>query len=616
MGLANAQNPADVAGFLAAAGEKMRHQPWLQLESWVSPSQPLGVGRVGLGIFNREPQPGLSADGGLCVWLSGEFYKKAALAHVLGLGPAAERELSDLQWVALAYQKFGTDFARHLNGAFFVVIYDVERRRLVLANDRFGLYPHYYHVSAGQLVFAPEVKGVLCAAGVPRKPDLTAACEYFRFQQLLGVKTFHEDIFLFPYGSVAQFDLVSGQWETRRYWDWDALPHRPQVSFNEAVEEVGQILQETVARLAQGVRPGVFLSGGLDSRTILGLMPPGGGPPPVSASFGQRHCRDVVYAAQIARASGSRHFWFDLPNGNWVRDNLQLHFQLTEGFQGWMHMHGISMLSDLRPLMDCNLTGWDGGTVMGHADHINALYNQPVDQWSVALRTYQQFTRAYTWPGLTDAEEHLLFTPELRQQAGWRAFESFQAEFARFWNFRHEYAAEYFYVVNHCWRFTQQMVTTFRSALEGRFPFWDYDLIDFMYSLQPAIRRDQLLYRTLITQKTPRLALIPYDKQDYLPTVQPAVHWLQKTGVRALKKLKLMPNRTLLYADYENYLRTDLRAWAEELLFSGRAAQRGLWNVPFVRSLMDRQLARNEEWIIGKIAPLLTYEMVLREFFD
>lgn len=613
-GLVNAQHPVDLTKFLDVAGKKMCHLPWNEVETYIYPDQSFGIGRISLGIFNREHQPVTSADGTCMLWLSGELFKTSELTRELKLDRSIN-ELSDPELVLLSYQEFGLDFPRHLYGSFFVVIYDSTRQKIILANDRYGLYPHYYHVNPRQFVFAPEVKAVLCADGMERKPDLTAACEYFRFQQVLGEKTFHEGISLFPYGSIAQYELMTGNWIMRRYWDWDQIAYRPEVNFNEAVEEIGDLLQEAVIRQVQGIRPGVFLSGGLDSRTILGLIPPRTSAT-ITATFGSPNCRDVIYAEKIARASGSRHYWFDFPDGHWVLENVELHLQLTEGFHSWMHMHGITMLKDLRPMMDCNLTGWDGGTVMGHSDHINPMYNHPVDQQTVVQQVYQQFGRTFTWPGLTDAEEHVLFSPEFGRQAHWRAFESLATDFSRFWKIREEYAGEYFYVVNHCWRSTHHMITTLRSTMEARFPFWDYNLIDFIYSLRPEIRRDQLILRTIITQRMPKLALIPYDKQEYLPTVQPFMHKLQKSGMRALKGLKLIPERPLLYADYENYLRNELREWAEDLLFSPRTAQRGFFNMDFVRSLMNRHLAINEEWVIGKIAPLMTYEMVMREFFD
>lgn len=612
-GIINTHQEIDIRQFLRAAGQRLAHKEWHVGETWSAPDQQLGIGRVGIGIFNREPQPVGSAEGGCMVWLCGEFYHTSALKQKLRPRQPAE-EMSDPELALYAYQEYGLDFACHLNGAYFIAVYDIARKKLVLASDPFGLYPHYYHLSPGQLVFSPEVKGVLCAPGIERKPNLIAAAEYMRFQHLLGEKTFHEGISLFPYGSVAQYDLVTGGWSTNRYWDWDKVPYRPDISFNEAVEEAGALLQKAVVDRVKGIRPGVFLSGGLDSRTILGFIPRSA--KPVSVNFGMRNTRDVVYASLIAKACHSQHHWFKLTDGKWVAENVQLHLDLTEGFHSWVHMHGITTLDSLRALMDCNLSGWDGGTVMGHSDHINPIYNYPVDEWTVVLQTYQQFTRAYTWPGLTDAEERLLYTPEYQNCLAGHAFDSLQSEFSRFWKIRHEYAAEYFYVVNHCWRFTHHMITTMRAAVESRFPFWDYDLIHFIYSLPPHIRGDQVLYRTIITRKLPRLARIPYDKQDYLPTVNPLLHNFQMFAVRALKRLGLYPNRVRLYADYENYLRHELCEWANGILSDPRTVKRGIYDTNFIQSLMNRHLAGKEDWILGKIAPLITYEMVMREYFD
>jgi asparagine synthase (glutamine-hydrolysing) len=615
-GIVTPQQSVDVPRFLDSTIQKMSHQTWYIADRWINPDKTVGLGRLGIGIFNQEPQPAIQADDQVILFLCGELYRAQKLSqHLISQG-AQPRNTSHPELILCAYQVYGPDFARHLEGAFFSAIFDRAKNRLILANDRFGLYPHYYSFRGGQIAFAPEIKGVVEAPFVPRKLDISAACEYFRFQQILGEKTFHEDVKLFPYGSTAIYEMAREALTIQRYWDWDQVPYRPEATFEEAVEETGSLLQGAVRRLSEGdLRIGVFLSGGLDSRTLLGFIPPGT-TRPISATFGARNSRDVVYAAQIAQATGSQHYWFDISDGCWVQDYVDLHLKLTEGFHSWIHMHGITVLKDLRPVMDVNLTGWDGGTVMGHVDHINPVYNYPVDLWTVFLQTYHFFNQAYTWPGLTDAEERLLFTPEFGKQAIGRAFDSMLAEMTRFWQFRQEYAAEYFYVVNHCWRMTQQMITTTRYALEARFPFWDYQLIDFVYSLKPHIRRDQLMFRTLITRRLPRLARIPYDKKEYLPSVNPLVHGTHMLAVRTLKRLGLFPKRPSLYADYENFLRHELRPWAERILYDPRTEQRGLFDPAFVRSLMNRHLAGHEEWILGKIAPLITFEMVLREFFD
>jgi len=591
---------------------------WQTHQTWISDDQRVGLAQLGIGILNTEPQPVISADGNLVLLMCGEFYNAAHVRSQLkNLRDVASPTITQAELALYAFETWGQECARYLEGPFFIAVYEKREQRLTLLNDRFGLYPHYYCLHDGGLIFAPQVKGVLCAFSIPRKLDVTALAEYMRFQQLLGDKTFHEGIFRFPYGSSGVFDLRAGTWTLRRYWDWDQIPDNSHITFDEAVSATGHLFEQAVHKLsADTEKPGVFLSGGLDSRAIAGMMARHTSSF-VTATFGTRECRDVYYAERIAAAVGSRHLWFDLPeDGHWVKDNADLHLKLTEGFHSWIHMHGITMLPVLRGVIDFNLSGWDGGTVMGHIDHINPIFNNPVDFPTILAENFKRFNQVYTWPGLTEAEERLLYQPAFGKKVWGLAFESMREELKRFWQFKRDYAAEYFYIVNHCWRHTGNMIVFTRGFVEARFPFWDYALIDFLYSLRPEIRRDQLMFRHIITRWMPRLALIPYDKNEHLPTVRPLVHNLQALTVRTRRRLRLMSRRSTLYADYENYLRRGLRDWAEGILYSTSFAERGIFDPDYVRSLMTRHLDGREMWTIGKIAPLITFEMMMREYFD
>jgi len=71
-----------------------------------------------------------------------------------------------------------------------------------------------------------------------------------------------------------------------------------------------------------------------------------------------------------------------------------------------------------------------------------------------------------------------------------------------------------------------------------------------------------------------------------------------------------------LYADYENYLRNDLKSWGESILFHPSVKEHGIFNPAFIQSIWERHQSGLEEWTIGKIAPIMTYEMMLRRFMD
>jgi asparagine synthase (glutamine-hydrolysing) len=208
------------------------------------------------------------------------------------------------------------------------------------------------------------MKGILCDADFRKELNLAALAEYMRFQQLLGEKTFFEGVELLPYASLLQYNVQTDSLAIRPYWGFSRIPE-VSVTFEEAVEEIGRLLRQAVNRLASGpYRVGVYLNGGLDSRTILGMIDHEHFPV-ASITYGHRDCRDVVYAQRIARKAGSDHYWFEFKDGEWVREWADFHLELTEGFHSWLHLHGVSTLPQARQVIDGNLTGWALDTSVG-----------------------------------------------------------------------------------------------------------------------------------------------------------------------------------------------------------------------------------------------------------
>lgn len=588
----------------------MSHRDWYVAEAWTDVQCPLALGRIGIGIFNCAPQPLWNNAGTIALVMAGEIYE-----HDLSIPPAASQE----EIALAAYQEQGDDFARHLNGAFVIAVWDVRRQSLLIANDRFGLYPHYFAAYDGSFIFAPEIKGVLENPTVSRALDETALAQYMRFQHLLGDRTFFEHVKLLPPASVLYYELGSAAPALAAYWSLANVPFRPQVKFPEAVEEAGSLLRRAVHRFSSdSIRPGLHLSGGLDSRTILGLTDRR---PITTIGYGDPASRDAQYATQIARAARSEHHHFDLGDGSWVKDWAPFHLDLTEGLHSWIHAHGISTLPFARQQFDVLLTGWDGATVMGHNDSIEPLQMHAVDDDALTVRLFHLFNQRYTWPSLTEPEEALMYCEPYATRLRGAAFESFRQELGRFLPYRPDVRGEYFYIRNHCTRLTLNLITFSRSHVEVRFPFFDYALFEFLYSLPATVRGHRTLYRAVIQRETPRLALIPYAQNDYLPTTRRAVYLTHASVTKIRQRLvqhlpQWFAGRPTLYADYENYVRGALRTWTSDLLYDSRTVSRGIFRPGFVRSLLDRHLSNREVWTIGKLAPIMTYEMMLRALVD
>jgi asparagine synthase (glutamine-hydrolysing) len=589
------------------SGRSMAHRSWYVVDQYIDENLNTSIGRVGIGIFNSAPQPVWNANHTVALCISGELY------------PDLRTGVSDEDMVLQAYEQYGETFARQLNGMFSIAVLDLKRGKLILTNDRFGLYPFYYSLYAGRLIFAAEMKGILADQLIPRTIDLTALAQYMRFQQLLGERTFFENLHLFPRGSVLVYDVHNGENSLSTYWSWNDIPARPETNFNDAVQEAGRLLRKAVIdRTSDNLRLGVYLSGGLDARTLLGLIEKR---PVVSVTYGAPDSRDVVLARQIAKKVGSDHYWFDLSRGDWVRKYEDFHVDLVEANVNWLHSHGISTLEQARKLIDVGLIGWDGGTFFGHPDCVDPLQINAVDQAAFVNYLYTRFNQMYTWPGLDEAEERYLYSADIYKKVEGLAYESFYEEAVRYWNIRPDLRGELFTIDNHTGRMTGMMVLVYRSYFEIRLPYFDYDLVDFLFSLNAWLRADRRLLRAVIQKETPRLATIPYEHDEYWPTTRPiqrvyslASTWMRRNINRHL--LTIFNEHATLYADYENYLRGDLRGWAEGILFDRRTQDRGIFNIKALQSLMDRHQAGSELWTIGKIAPIISFEMMLRRLVD
>lgn len=585
----------------------MSHLPWYENDSYEDAELGVLLGRLGIGIFNANKKGVWNKDKSMVAFLSGELYSKP---------DQNLKRYSDEEWALISYEKYGADFAKHLKGIFIIAILDRSQKKVIITNDRHGLYPTYYSSWGNFFSFAPEMKGVFSSADLPKTLDKVALAQYMRLQHLLGNRTFFENIQLLPNASYLIYDLQSHHFTIHPYWTFNDIKFQPEVKFNDAVEETGRLLRKSVTQLSNDrLRPGVFLSGGMDSRTILGLI---SRRPIISFNWGNKNCPDVRYSRMIAKTVGSEHHWFDLEKGDWVLNYIDLHLALTEGFHSWIHSHGISVLPVARNLIDVVLTGWDGGTVMGHMDNIDLMQINAVDWIALSSYLFNMFVRKYTWPSITEAEEKYLYHDSIAKEMQGLAFQSFVEELAPYENYRKDIRSELFYIMNHCRRMTIHMITTARSHIDVRVPFFDYDLFDFLFSIPAQVRGHQVLYRAVIQQEIPRLGLIPYDHDGLLPISNPYIRKPHAFFVKTIRRLNKQINphfsQNLLYADYENYLRKELRAWGESILFGPHIKEHGIFNPKFIQSIWERHQSGLELWTIGKIAPIMTYEMMQDAF--
>src|SRR3954451_6674521 len=237
----------------------------------------VGQNRLAIIDLVTGAPPISNEDGSVAAVLNGEIYNFRELRDELGRRGHDFRSRGDTEVIVhLAEELPPTRLAERLDGMFALAIWDDRRARLVVARDRVGKKPLYYWHSDGRLVFGSEIKAVLAHPDVPRRLDESAIPAYLTFGYVPTPRTFFEGVRSLPPGHVLTFE-PGEEPQVERYWAPPVVgvngAARLDLSLEGAAREVRVRLEDAVRRrLVSDVPLGAFLSGGVDSTAIVGIM--------------------------------------------------------------------------------------------------------------------------------------------------------------------------------------------------------------------------------------------------------------------------------------------------------------------------------------------------------
>jgi asparagine synthase (glutamine-hydrolysing) len=312
--------------------------------------------------------------------------------------------------------------------------------------------------------------------------------------------------------------------------------------------------------------------------------------------------------------------WCPLDDGAWVAAHADFDMALTEGAHSWVHMHGISTLGVARRELQVALHGLAGGTIVKGG--VNRAASAAALSDDVDVQTALQFERfraQYTWPGLSDAEERVACLGDWARDLPGRAFAALRVQVAEAMAWRADLRDELLALRHHELRLFLHFATLLRSHVEAPTPYCDWDLVRVVYGQPAALRGYRRLQVAATAAAMPALVGVR-DTREELPLAGRG----RRTAAWLLHRLRAAVRRTTglgadvhpLHTDYEEWARTDLRPWCEEILFGPRTAARGIFNPAFLQVLWARLLSRQEPDMIGKLAPIMSYELMLRALVD
>jgi asparagine synthase (glutamine-hydrolysing) len=271
---------------------------------------PLAFGHRRLSIIDLSEaanQPFIDNSGRWTIIFNGEIYNYAEIKPLLG--EYQFRTHSDTEVILAGYIKWGAGCLKYLRGMFTIAIWDKEEKTLFIARDRLGVKPLYYYQDAERFVFASEVRAILTVMNGERKLNQTAIAEYFRYQSI-G----------FPFSPVQGIkQMEAGTWmrvkdgliRTETYWD--PISNRSDFNLTDKKQVETRVkeltLQSVKRRLVSDVPVGAFLSGGIDSSAVVGLMVEAGdsSPKTFTISFDEKEFDESRYAEMVAKKFHTDH---------------------------------------------------------------------------------------------------------------------------------------------------------------------------------------------------------------------------------------------------------------------------------------------------------------------
>jgi asparagine synthase (glutamine-hydrolysing) len=584
----------------------------------------LGMTRLSIIDLVTGQQPMSSDDGAARIVFNGEIYNFRAVRAELQSRGHRFRTQSDTEVILRAWEADGERCVERLRGMFAFAIWDAPRRRLFLARDRLGKKPLYYWRGSGALVFASEIKALLCHPGPGRAVDWPALHHYLAYGYTPAGRSAFAGIMKLPPGHTATLDGDS--FAARRYWSLPGEASPIRLAPTELAQRLRDEIREAVRlRLESDVPLGAFLSGGVDSSVVVASMREvtSGRLTTFSIGFGAAAASydELPYARQVAERFGTDHHEeilepkaaelapvivrsFDEPFADSsaiatyaVAAATARHVKVAlsgiggdETFAGYPRYLGVRV-SEAWTRLPRWLRRPAGAAAAGLLSESYTSRN--LRDWVVRFAAgaerplperYFAWTRFFDTPAIAALATpalaaHLTDDPDAEGRAAWAT---------RGWGdamdgaFRIDLAS---YLPDDLLVMADRM--SMANSLELRAPFCDHRVIETSLAIPPSV-------------KTPRLRLKGLLKAAYADVLPPGVLTHRKQGF-------MIP--------LARWLRTDLRPLLEDLLSPEQVRARGLFSVDAVERLKAEH-GESRRSHGDRLWTLMMAELWLREYLD
>ena len=300
---------ADARGTVQAMCDAIRHRGPDDAGYYINGAVALGMRRLSIIDVAGGHQPIANEDGTVQLIFNGEIYNFRALRARLQRSGHRLATSSDTETIVHLYEELGPNLVQELRGMFGFALWDSKRERLVIARDRLGIKPLYYWPRGdGGFAFASELRALLTLPDFTATLSPVAIGNYFALGYVPHEQSVFAGVSKLPPGHLLEWDRETGL-KLTRYWT-PVRAEQPVRDEREAIEELRRLIDESVLiHLESEVPLGAFLSGGIDSSTVVASMQRQMDQPvrTFSIGFKEQAFDESGYAAEVAAALGTQH---------------------------------------------------------------------------------------------------------------------------------------------------------------------------------------------------------------------------------------------------------------------------------------------------------------------
>ncbi len=578
----------------------------------------LGMRRLSIIDLSGGHQPVFNEDRSAWIVYNGEVYNFPELRPELEKRGHRFYTKTDTEVIIHLYEEMGADCVRKLRGMFALAIYDKKKRKLVLARDRLGKKPLHYALVKDKLYFASEIKSILSVAPELVEINAQGLLDYLYYGYVPDPLTAFTGIQKLPAGHWLEFE--NGKIQIRQYWDLPGYNTHVPKSEEECLEELEhRLLEATRIRLISDVPLGAFLSGGIDSSTVVALMARASSGPVKTFSIGftKDDFNEAKYARMVARKFGTDHHEMIL-EPNVVETVEQLTTSLEEPFgdSSMLPTYYVSQMA--RKHVTVALSGDGGDEIFAGYDryriHSNRRFFEYVPEW--ARRFYRdrlfpltppsmkgrKFSYNVTLPWRERYVDGLSFVPAFERDAPLlsddfrrvlRRSDDPQNVLLRYFANApaRDPVSELLYVDTKTYMVGDILTKVDRmsmlNSLEVRVPMLDHQFMEWVTGLPPEWKlrgsTQKYILRKLAERVGVPLEALNRPKQGF---ALPLVHWMR----HELKDVLM-------------------------ILLEPRSLQRGYFEADGIRLLMNDHLQRGRD-VTARIWRLLMFELWHRNFLE